>query len=286
MLNEYVDTDLIDTPFYTCPEYEHDVDKVCGVQDEVLLNMSMPATIQSSFKLFCCRPENAHFKRDPACFTRHVVIGLGHWCLAIELKNIDVDSFVCLVYHSNVSRFNRFVLALIDQDIFDPVLLFCNYKRLFIDVLETNDVNAIEMIDGEYRLRYGVAIDNDTSQMETPIASSIINAINYNYCNITNRYDPELPLTKSDRMNIMMSTISAFIMAAKQFNSLKHAGLKRANGHLLDFIASESGVYYTLKELESDEYKQKTYVIQAPLTSLFMSIPANCGTLYKKNGFE
>lgn len=288
------DRDLIDKPFYVCMEYERIVEKVAGVQEEVLLHMSVPSTLQFSFKLLVKRKE--HFE-EKDLFINYVLRGLGHWCLCIHLKNIDYKegSYTCFVYHANTVKFDNFLKALIEQNVFEPILLFSNHKKIFFTKLSSGNSRSNchshrhqedeQMASSSDELEERIMNVPNAIKYDRLTKAVVTNAINYDYCNMTHRFEPDNPISRNDRLSYMVADVVTMRKAANNFNPLTHPGLRQCQSHFLDFIVSESGVCYTKKELDCAESENKTYVIQTPTSQIFMSIPADCGALYTKNGF-
>lgn len=205
-------------------------------KNDLFLSMSQPKIIYTSYMVTTGTqsPIDAY-----TCLVRNCI----RYCMCIELKKITTDSMTFITYHVNKSFFEKFTYNLYQIFGADSIVIwFTNERTIFTK---------------KYAGKYFVS-----------------NYVDFLYCFMTNRFEPETPRTLNDVVTMMMCKLIAGIIKAIKFESLKSTGLYRAGYTPMSLITTEASLLNIRKlvnEIDANSEQTNTYNIYTPSESMFVN---------------
>lgn len=196
--------------------------------------MSQPKVIYSSFTTITGPDKcNENFFE----IIKHCI----KFSMCIELKKKTIKSITFISYHINKSFFERFLYKIYDISGKDNLIMwFTNERTIFT-----------KKFNGEFFVQ---------------------NYIDFLYCFMTNRFEPESPKTKNDIVTMMLCRVIAGIIKSIEFLSLKSMGLSRAGYTPMSMITNDSSIL-NISKFSNIGNKKKEFSVYTPSESMFLNTP-------------
>lgn len=221
----------INKPIYSSDSFRDHIEKFhTSDKNDLFLSMSQPKVVYTSIMIKT---------RDGLSAYKNIIRNCLKFSMCLELKKIDAESITFIVYHTNKSFFEKFLLT-----------LHCMFGAESIIMWFTNERTTLTK-------RYGGDF-------------FVTNYIDYLYCFLTNRYEPDIPKTTNDIVTMMMCRLISGIIRSIGFLSLKSTGLYKAGYTPMSLITTEASLLNIQKLVSGDRYNDD-YRVYTPSESMFLN---------------
>lgn len=233
--------DPINRQIFSSPVFRDYVEKFhARDKNDLFLSMSQPKVIYTSYMVTTAGPVIEAYAR----MIRECI----RYCMCVELKKISDDSMTFITYHVNKSFFERFTYSL--HQMFGAgsiVIWFTNERTIFT-----------KKYGGEYFIR---------------------NYVDFLYCFMTNRFEPDAPRTLNDIVTMMICKLISGIIKSINFASLKSTGLYRAGYTPMSLITTEASLLNIRKLVNETSVDSNVYNIYTPSESMFVNTAVSRDTI-------
>lgn len=223
--------DPINRSIYSSESFREHVEKFhSSDKNDLFLSMSQPKVVYTSIMIKTINGLESYKKIVGECLK---------FSMCLELKKITSDSITFIAYHTNKSFFEKFILTVDNMFGHDSIVIWFTNERTMLT----------KKFGGDFFVK---------------------NYIDYLYCFLTNRYEPDIPKTTNDIVTMMMCRLISGIIRAIGFLSLKSTGLYKAGYTPMSLITTEASLLNIQKMVSADD-EAKEYQVYTPSESMFLN---------------
>lgn len=224
----------INRPIYSSENFRENVEKFhASDKNDLFLSMSQPKVVYTSI-MIKTNKGSREFK--------NIVGECLKFSMCLELKKITTTSITLIAYHTNKSFFERFLCTLYRMYGPESVIMWFTNER----------TTLTKKFNGDFFVK---------------------NYIDYLYCFLTNRFEPDVPKTINDIVTLMMCKLISGIIKSIGFVSLKSTGLYKARYPPMSLVTAEASLLNVQKLISDKDRSDKEYKVYAPLESMFLNCP-------------